>query len=203
MSTSWLAGQGFLAWQDDGDEVDWERTRASAAGDFVYLNLEGREPTGIVPPAAAADLTARLVDGLLSIEDPVRRSRPILIAGVKEDFEAMGAHGAGVGDIVFLCRSGYQSRNSRGELFVPTRLFHEFTSGHDHFWPLDPKIQTRLFAAGPSFREGYCHPRSEHLMDVAPTCAPCSGSSLPPSAKAERSQASCAMAPGRSPRRRS
>lgn len=165
----WLADRGYLTWESDGDEVDWERTRAFAAGNFIYLNLEGREPTGVVPPAAAEGLKAQILDGLLSIEDPIRRSRPILIAGVKEDFEALGAHGAGAGDIVFICRSGYQSRNSRGELFVPTRLFQEFTSGHDHFWPLDPKIQTRLFAAGPSFREGYCHPRSEHLTDVAPT----------------------------------
>lgn len=179
----WLASRGLLAWQDGGDEVDWERTQAFAAGNFVYLNLEGREPTGIVPAAAAEDLKARLLDGLLSIEDPVRRRRPILIAGVKEDFEALGAHGAGVGDVVFICRSGYQSRNSRGELFVPTRLFHEFTSGHDHFWPLDPKIQTRLFAAGPSFREGYRHPRSEHLMDVAPTL--CSVLGIAPSEQCE------------------
>ena len=179
----WLADQGCLAWQGDGDEVDWERTQAFAAGNFIYLNLEGREPTGIVPPAAGEGLKARLLKGLLSIEDPARRSRPILEAGAKEDFKGLGAHGAGVGDIVFLCRSGYQSRNSRGDLFVPTRLFHEFTSGHDHFSPLDPKIQTRLFASGPSFREGYRHLRSEHLMDVAPTL--CAALEIEPSAQCE------------------
>lgn len=178
----WLAGEGLLHW-GDGDEVDWERTQAFAAGNFVYLNLEGREPTGIVPPAAAAELQARVVEGLLSLRDPDRRARPILIAGAKEDFEPLGASGPGVGDVVFICRSGYQARNNRGALYEPTRLLREFTSGHDHFWPFDPKIQTRLFAAGPSFRRGYRHARSEHLMDVAPTV--CAALGIEPSPQTE------------------
>jgi predicted AlkP superfamily phosphohydrolase/phosphomutase len=179
----WLANEGLLAWGGEGDEVDWERTRAFAAGNFVYLNLEGREPTGIVAPEAAAGLEARIVEGLLSLEDPARRTRPILIAGPKQDFEPLGAHGPGVGDVVFVCRSGYQSRNNPGnlgELYSPTRLLREFTSGHDHFWPFDPRIMTRLFAAGPSFRNGYRHPRSEHLMDVAPTLCSVLGIEPPP-----------------------
>jgi len=178
----WLAREGLLQW-GDGDEVDWERTQAFAAGNFVYLNLEGREPTGIVPAEAAEDLKQKVVEGLLSLEDPARRTRPILTAGVKEHFEPLGAHGAGVGDVVFVCRSGYQSRNNRGDLYAPTRLLREFTSGHDHFWPFDPKIQTRLFAAGPSFRQGYRHPRSESLADVAPTL--CAALEIEPSPQCE------------------
>jgi predicted AlkP superfamily phosphohydrolase/phosphomutase len=178
----WLASAGLLQWAD-GDEVDWERTRAFAAGNFVYLNLEGREPTGIVPVEAAEGLREKVIEGLLSLEDPVRRTRPILIAGVKEHFAPLGAQGAGVGDVVFVCRSGYQSRNNRGELCVPTRLLREFTSGHDHFWPFDPRIQTRLFAAGPSFPQGYRHPRAEPLMDVAPTV--CAALGIEPSPQCE------------------
>ncbi len=168
-ANEWLAAEGLLHWQGDGVEVDWSRTQVYAAGNFLYLNLEGREPTGIVPPRRARELKARLIDGLLSLEDPSRGARPILIADEKEGFEPMGAHGIGAGDVIFVCRSGYQARNNRGPLFVPTRLFREFTSGHDHFWPFDPKIQTRMFAAGPSFKRGYQHPRSEDLIDVAPT----------------------------------
>jgi predicted AlkP superfamily phosphohydrolase/phosphomutase len=178
----WLAREGLLQW-GDGDEVDWERTQVFAAGNFVYLNLERREPTGIVPAGRAGELKRKVVDGLLSLEDPARRARPILIAGVKEHFEPLGAHGAGVGDVVFICRSGYQSRNHRGDLYAPTRLLREFTSGHDHFWPFDPKIQTRLFAAGPSFRQGYRHPRSESLADVAPTL--CAALEIEPSPQCE------------------
>jgi hypothetical protein len=120
---------------------------------------------------------------LLAIEDRQGGARPILTAGVKELFAPLGAHGAGVGDVVFVCRSGYQSRNNRGPLLAPTRLFREFTSGHDHFWPLDPKIETRLLAAGPSFREGYRHPRTAQLTDVAPTI--CAALGIEPSSQCE------------------
>lgn len=168
----WLASEGLLAWDGDEGEVDWERTRAFAAGNFVYINQEGREPTGIVPPGEAKALTRRICRGLLGLEDPERGVRPILIAGGKEDFRALGGNGKGVGDVVFLCRSGYQARNNPGALFEPTRLLREFTSGHDHFSPLDPRIRTRLFAAGPSFRSGHRNPRVASLTDVTPTlCA--------------------------------
>jgi Type I phosphodiesterase / nucleotide pyrophosphatase len=182
----WLAGLGLLRWQGDGDEVDWERTQAYAAGNFIYLNLAGREPSGIVPPAAAERLERRLTAGLLALED--RRpdgtaARPVLAAGGKAQFAALGTGGDGVGDVVFLCRSGYQSRNNRGPLFAPTRLLHEFTSAHDHFSPLDPKIETRLFAAGPSFKTGYRHARCERLMDVAPTI--CAALGVEPSPECE------------------
>lgn len=177
-----LASAGLLHWAD-GDEVDWEHTQAFAAGNFVYLNLEGREPTGIVPAQAAEGLKEKVIAGLLSLEDPVRRERPVLMAGVKEHFEPLGAHGPGAGDVVFVCRSGYQSRNNRGDLYTPTRLLREFTSAHDHFWPFDPRIQTRLFAAGPSFRSGYRHPRSESLIDVAPTL--CAALGIEPPAQCE------------------
>jgi hypothetical protein len=105
------------------------------------------------------------------------------MAGPKEHFEPLGAHGPGAGDVVFVCRSGYQSRNSRGNLYAPTRLLREFTSAHDHFWPFDPRIQTRLFAAGPSFRRGWRHPRSESLTDVAPTL--CAALGIEPPAQCE------------------
>jgi len=195
----WLADLGLLSWAGDGDEVDWSTTRAFAAGNFVYLNLEGREPTGIVSAGEAPLLKARIIEGLLSLTDPAAGGRPILLAGEKEDFEPLGAHGIGTGDVIFVCRSGYQSRNSRGARFVPTRLFREFTSGHDHFWPHDPRIQTRLFAVGPSFRSGYQHPRSEHIMDVAPTLATILG--LEPPSRCEGRPLPALLAPALAPRR--
>jgi predicted AlkP superfamily phosphohydrolase/phosphomutase len=163
--------------------VDWQRTAAYGAGNFIYLNLAGREPTGIVPAGAAAALVARISGGLLAIEDGERQARPILAAGDKVLFAPLGAGGPGAGDVVFVCHSGYQARNGRGPLLAPTRLGREFTSGHDHFWPLDPRLETRLVAAGPSFREGYRHPRPASLADVAPTV--CAALGIAPSARCE------------------
>lgn len=171
-TNEWLAAEGFLTWKGDGMDVDWSGTRAYATGNYIYINQQGREPTGTVPDSEVARTKEEIVEKLLNLSDPLRGSRPVLIAGDKYEFEWLGANGVGVGDIVFCMRSGYQATNERGETFSPTRVFQEFTSGHDHFWPLDPRIHTRLFAAGPSFRHGYRHTRAAHLIDVAPTlCA--------------------------------
>jgi predicted AlkP superfamily phosphohydrolase/phosphomutase len=168
----WLAGQGLLHWSDDGTTVDWSRTRAFAMGNYIHLNRLGREPTGLLTSREADKICDTVVDGLLSISDSSTGSRPILIAGDKQLFEQLGANGAGVGDIVFCMRSGYQATNGRGQLLSKTRLLREFTSGHDHFWPLDPRIHTRLFAAGPSFRQGGTSRRLAQMTDVTPTiCA--------------------------------
>jgi len=168
----WLAAEGFLTWSGSASEVDWESTRAYATGNYIYLNIEGREPTGCVAPSQRESLRDAIVDRLLKLVDPATGSRVVLIAGDKREFELLGANGEGVGDVVFCLCSGYQATNGRGAVFSATVPLAEFTSGHDHFWPLDPRIHTRMFAAGPRFRTNYAHQRAAHVCDVAPTlCA--------------------------------
>lgn len=166
----WLADNRLLEWSDDeGSGVVWEHTRAYATGNYLYLNVAGREPHGVLDPAAAERLRDELIDGLIGFTDPVTGSRPVLIAGPKEHFENMGANGRGVGDIVFCLRSGYQEANGRGCQLGRTRLLRDFTSSHDHFWPLDPRIHTRLFGSGPHFRQGHASTRLAYITDIAPT----------------------------------
>lgn len=168
----WLAAEGFLEWQDQESEVDWSATSAYGTGNYIHINQQGREPNGVVPAADVNQIKKKLIRKLLALKDPATKRRPVRVAGEKEDFEHLGANGAGVGDVVFCLRSGYQATNNRGEIFSPTIPLHEFTSGHDHFWPLDRRIHTRFFAAGPSFKRGYVHSAIEHVTDVAPTvCA--------------------------------
>ncbi|NUT54044.1 MAG: hypothetical protein HOV94_43165, partial [Saccharothrix sp.] len=166
-----LAQAGLLAWRGDGEEVDWSATSAYASGNHVFVNTFGRDPEGIVMPREVGEVRAAVVEVLLSTTDPARGTRPVLLAGGKEEFEALGANGAGTGDVVFCLRSGYQARNDRGAPFTGTRLMREFTGGHDHFWPYDRRILTRLLAAGPTFRPGYRHRRTERVIDVAATAA--------------------------------
>jgi len=71
----WLIAQGDLTLRTMPDvptnldqvEVDWSSTRAWSAGGYygrIFLNVRGREPQGIIPPAeyehVRADLAARL-----------------------------------------------------------------------------------------------------------------------------------------------
>ncbi len=84
---AWLREQGYLRLQDDPAEgppsplppgavadatrIDWSRTRAYANGlAGFYLNVEGRERHGIVPPEQAVSLRTELMDRLRGLQDP-------------------------------------------------------------------------------------------------------------------------------------
>ncbi|MCC7417358.1 MAG: alkaline phosphatase family protein [Acidobacteria bacterium] len=94
---AWLEDQGFLARRPvpaplparggppgEGldparDTIDWTRTRAYAMGaGQIYLNLEGREPRGIVAPGAEARaLEDDLASRLLALTDPKTGQRVV------------------------------------------------------------------------------------------------------------------------------
>ncbi len=84
---AWFREHGYLRLQGDPDtgplpalapgevaavgRIDWSRTRAYANGlAGFYLNLQGRERHGVVPPAAAPALRAELMDRLRGLDDP-------------------------------------------------------------------------------------------------------------------------------------
>lgn len=77
----WLLQQGYLVLRESPSvvtplsdcAVDWERTRAWAAGGYcgrVYLNRRGLRPHGHLDDAACEQLSAEIADGLRAIEAP-------------------------------------------------------------------------------------------------------------------------------------
>ncbi len=83
---TWLRRQGYLAVKPEAEkkaettiaDVDWGRTAAYGVGfNGLYLNLQGREGQGIVAPAQAGELTARLARELEAITDPDTGQRPV------------------------------------------------------------------------------------------------------------------------------
>lgn len=75
---NWLVENGYMKLVDNpttsktlGGFVDWSQTRAYAMGlGFIYVNLEGREPEGIVPPGEKDALLAEIREKLLASVDP-------------------------------------------------------------------------------------------------------------------------------------
>jgi predicted AlkP superfamily phosphohydrolase/phosphomutase len=75
---SWLEQQGYLALRDPQrrrgtlfSDVDWSRTRAYGLGlNGLYMNVRGREKSGIVDPAERAALAREIGDRLLKTIDP-------------------------------------------------------------------------------------------------------------------------------------
>jgi predicted AlkP superfamily phosphohydrolase/phosphomutase len=56
--------------------VDWSRTAAAPWGNYgqIRLNIQGRDPQGIVPPEHVPALTARIRELILSVTDPLNGS---------------------------------------------------------------------------------------------------------------------------------
>jgi predicted AlkP superfamily phosphohydrolase/phosphomutase len=76
---TWLKEEGYLVQKnpnlkkDPGlfTNVDWSQTRAYGLGfNGLYLNLEGREPKGIVDPSERQALMSEIADALLETVDP-------------------------------------------------------------------------------------------------------------------------------------
>ncbi|MCK6483241.1 MAG: alkaline phosphatase family protein [Phycisphaerae bacterium] len=96
MLNSWLADNGWLVlypWAereyDDITEksvVDWEKTRAYAAGlNGLYINLQGREAEGSVPPEEREQVVRELCAALEQIVDPLDGERVITHAYTREE----------------------------------------------------------------------------------------------------------------------
>ncbi|MDD5310058.1 MAG: alkaline phosphatase family protein, partial [Deltaproteobacteria bacterium] len=77
----WLAREDYLVLEETPDvptpldkcRVDWSRTRAWGEGGYhgrIFLNVEGREPRGIVPPSDVRGLEDEIRVKLLALHGP-------------------------------------------------------------------------------------------------------------------------------------
>jgi predicted AlkP superfamily phosphohydrolase/phosphomutase len=79
----WLMRNGYLTLYDEPSrkrltpfekvEVDWSRTMAWGDGGYygrIFLNVQGREPQGIIPPAEYESVRDRLAVDIANIPDP-------------------------------------------------------------------------------------------------------------------------------------
>lgn len=82
---AWLWREGYLGVLEDArttsilqSYADWSATIAYSMGfGEIFLNLEGREPEGIVAPSQAARILDGLVEELLQFEDPETGERVV------------------------------------------------------------------------------------------------------------------------------
>ena len=184
-----LAREGLLAYRRSprtgAVSVDWSRTAAYSYGYNIYVNLQGREPGGTVHPAEYEALRERLVDLLYSARDPRTGKCPVRLACLREDMDAMGLYGEGVGDVLYALKPGYQTRTALslslaeiGDFWAPselpvfqvTQLFRRHTGEHDVSFPFSKGVRTALIMAGPGVARGRRRV-PVRLVDVAPTMA--------------------------------
>jgi predicted AlkP superfamily phosphohydrolase/phosphomutase len=166
--------------------IDWSRTQAYASGYRVYLNVQGREPDGVVPPNEFSTVQEQVLACLTAARDEHDGSPLVRLALRREEAKGLGVGGDGMGDVVFMAAPGYQARSSievgdgmwignrvvreRVPLLRRTVLFREFTGEHDTSLPFERSIRTLMYLAGPGIRHGR-RATPAALVDVAPTIA--------------------------------
>mgnify|MGYP000934664233 CR=1 FL=1 len=113
-----LRKAGLLVYQDhkgaDGTYVDWSRTRVINSfnpTEFVWINLKGREPHGIVEPSDYEHIRELAIQALTGVRDPETGECPLACVLAREDAEHIGMRNERCGDIVVFSKPAYYLPN--------------------------------------------------------------------------------------------
>ena len=165
-----------------GGAIDFSQSQVytqADRGSEVFVNLRGREPMGIVPPADYERVQEAIIGALLDWRDPLTDKRAVALALKLEDGQLIGFWGDICGDVVFTFNRGFgwgppldggsigQGRGALHGSQVPHAETPHFTNMG--CWIL----------AGPGVKAGYERDwQRQGLMrmtDVAPTLAHLAG----------------------------
>jgi predicted AlkP superfamily phosphohydrolase/phosphomutase len=178
-------------------QIDWKHTKAYPWRTFTYVNLQGRDPDGIVPLEEYDTVRDQILQAIYTIRDPETETCPIALAIKKEDAEAFGQWGNRFGDVLFYLKPGYTDvdldRDNALNLSIPELLrlpdvqpsteiieHHNFlpTTQIPHMWN-----RAVFFMQGPGIKRGYRRASPIWQIDVIPTL--CYALGIPPPHQAD------------------
>jgi len=174
-----LEQHGWLI-KDAQGQFDGARSRAYGYGHYVYLNVKGRDPNGIVEPGDEyQSLREEIIEALLGAKAPNGQHayRAVL---TKEVAGRLGVGGDRVGDIFCLGASVHPLAEIDKEQFWRTHSIEE-TGTWD--WPRlntgDHLDDSYFVFSGPGIKAGYRRSMPTLITSVAPTCATAWGIPVP------------------------
>jgi len=150
-----LQDAGLLALKEDGT-VDWSRTKAVPQRVcYVYLNVKGRDPEGIVEPGEEYErVRDEVIRALRDYREPKTGMRAAALALRREDARILGLYGDIIGDVVYAVRQEFGG--AHGQRLTTARY------GSMSLRPL-------LIMAGPFVKKGLKLKRNFWLVDIVPT----------------------------------
>ena len=162
---------GFTVLQKDenGNDikaVDWTKTKAVAnRGCHIYLNLKGRNATGIVEPEDKWEVEEEIMTALYGYKRPVTGKRVIALALRNKDAVLLGLGGPESGDIVYWTAEGYN---------------YDHTDALSTTYGINDTSCSPIFiAAGVGIKENFETDRYIRETDLAPTMALLGGVRMP------------------------
>ena len=181
---AWLREQGLLTLRAGvepgpaaGDllgGIDWSKTQAYAVGlGGIYLNLQGRERDGVVPPREAPALKAKIADHLSKLVDPKTGESAIRRIPTREELY-QGPYVAEAPDLNVHFASGYRASSSTSMGGVASTVVEDNTSkwSGDHI--VDPDLVPGVLFMNRAFRGDQAR-----LIDLAPTILKALGVAVP------------------------
>jgi predicted AlkP superfamily phosphohydrolase/phosphomutase len=153
--------------------IDWSKTKAFSGPipqQGIYLNLEGREPHGIVPQSDYEAVRDEVIERLLSMKDP-DDGKPVVDRVHKREEVVHGSEAEKAPDLFPVCRDyAYELYDG---LFSPQVL-----DDYRHLPRGFHRMDGIFGVAGPGIE-----PKSglqANLLDIAPTALYLAGCKLPP-----------------------
>ena len=147
-------------------EIDWEKTRAVAVrGNHIWINLKGRNATGIVDPDEKYMLEVEIISALYNYRDPHTGRRTISLALRNKDAAIIGMGGPECGDIIFFLEEGFN------------RLHGDALSTQKGYF--DTSVSPIFIAAGKGIKENFTTDRVIRSVDFTPTIAVLGGVRMP------------------------
>ena len=121
---------------------------------YVYINLKGRDPEGIVEPGDYEKVQQQVIDALLCYVDPSTGKRPVALALSNKDARILGLYGDSIGDVVYAI---YPEFGGQHGPLLPTASFGPGS------------VKGLLVFNGPGIKKGFQMQRTARLPDIVPT----------------------------------
>ena len=166
--------------------IDWTRTKAAEVqGNYIYVNLKGREPHGIVEPNEYDEVANKVIDALLSYRNPETQDNPVALALKRKEAGFMGLDTPRVGDVIYFAK-GEQSKLLNKINPCDKNTGETWFTGNHHGYLHSIQFQEEEWTmravtvfCGPGVKKGIKNKDIINLVDIVPTISYLCGIMVP------------------------
>ncbi len=167
--------------------VNWRKTKAFPYLEplFIWVNLKGRDPNGIVTQSDYESVRDEIIDTLYNLRDPQNGNKIVKLALKREDAAFLGLDGHRIGDVVYFLNPPYQIYDENFEQMNPSFINPKYMAfpevypakrafgAHVYYFPTENfgnfGNSVPLIMSGPGIEKGITLKREVNLVDLAPT----------------------------------
>lgn len=143
---------------DEKGNILWNETKAFYVGyNQIFVNLQGREEGGVVPPEEYNKVVKQIMAALASVRDPDTGEPVFGLIMNRNETMIVGLYGDRAGDVVFSCRPGYAAwwsskinidpETGKAKVFVNVTPLKTVTGWHSDY-PYYPELVAIFGAIG-------------------------------------------------------